>query len=266
MSNIKRWTAIGLGAVMVVSCSGQDSPSETSAPDATPATAAGEGDGEGGGSGEGGIDIARAAQDPIAYLTAIALVEAHIRAAKDAVQVGEREAAGEMFAHPVSEVLLDMAPVFQRLGVAAFDAELSAASEAVFAGEDAAAIAARADRILRTLKAAEARAPSGGAANPDVAAAVIADMIDRAALQYNAARTSPDYGPYLDGYGFRITAESWKDEHAAAIIRASPQVAQAIETALAQTRRAYPTAARPAELAADSSALVATASAVRLAL
>jgi hypothetical protein len=79
---------------MVASCSGQDNASETSAPNITPATAAGEGEGEGGGSGEGGVDIARAAQDPIAYLTAVALVEAHIRAAKDAVQVGEREAAG----------------------------------------------------------------------------------------------------------------------------------------------------------------------------
>jgi hypothetical protein len=171
-----------------------------------------------------------------------------------------------MFAHPVSEVLLEMAPVFQQLGVPAFDGELSAASEAVFAGKDADAIAARADRILRTLEAAEAKAPSDGAANPDVAAAVIADMIDRAALQYEAARTSAEYGPYLDGYGFRLTAEAWREEHSAAIVRASPQVAQAIETALGQTRRAYPTAVRPAELSADPSTLLATASSVKLAL
>lgn len=266
MSNIKRWTVIGLGAVMVANCSAQDSPPETSGSDVTPATAAGDGEGEGGGSGEGGVDVARAAQDPQAYLTALALVEAHIRAAKDAVQVGERAAAGEMFAHPVSEVLLDMAPVFQQLGVTTFDAQLTEASEAVFAGEDPAAIAARADRILQTLKAAEAKAPSGGTANPDVAAAVIADMIDRAALQYASASAVTAYGPYLDGYGFRITAEAWRDEYGAAITRASPQVARAIETALAQTRKAYPAAARPTELSADQSALLATASSLKLAL
>lgn len=264
MSNIKRWTVLGLGAAMVAGCSAEESPQQAPTADVTAASTAGEG--EGGESGEGGVDISRAAKDPLVYLSALALVEAHIRAAEDAVRIGERDAAGEMFAHPVSEVLLDMAPTFVQLGVPSFDDQLTEASAAVFAGEEAAAIAARADRILKTLEAAAAKAPGGGVGNPDVAAGVIADLIDRAALQYATAAESPAYGPYLDGYGFRITAEAWRDRYAATIAQASPEVAVAIDSALAQSRRAYPTAARPPELSADQAALLSTASALQLTL
>lgn len=261
MSNFKRWTVLGLGAALVAGCSAEDSPRPASTAEAQAAAVAGEGEG-----GEGGVDPARAAEDPLVYLSALAVVEAHIRAARDAVGIGEREAASEMFAHPVSEVLIDMAPTFAQLGVPAFDSQLSAASAAVFAGEDAAAIAARAHRILETLDAAAAKAPGGGGGNPDVAAGVIADLIDRAALQYPAASASSAYGPYLDGYGFRVTAEAWWDRYATPIRQASPEAATAIETALAQTRQAYPTPARPARLSADPAALLSAASTLKLAL
>lgn len=263
MSKFKRWTVLGLGAAMVAGCSAEESPRPAETGDMAAVASAGEGEGE---SGEGGVDVARAARDPLVYLSALALVEAHIRAAEDAVRIGEREAAAEMFAHPVSEVLIDMAPTFEQLGVPTFDSQLIEASQAVFAGEDPAAIAARADRILKTLEAAAAKAPAGGVGNPDVPAGVIADLIDRAALQYATAAESPAYGPYLDGYGFRITAEAWRNRYAATIVQASPEVAEAIDTALAQTRRAYPTPARPPVLSADQAALLSTASTLRLAL
>lgn len=267
MSTFKRWTALGVGAALIAGCSEQGQPAAPAADPATPASTAGEGEGgEGGESGEGGVDVAAAATDPVVFLSALALVEAHVRAAEAAAIAGERQAAAEMFAHPVSEVLVDIAPAFQILGVPSLDDRLIAASGAAAGGADEATVRRHTREILEALGAAEARAPQGGAANPDVAARVISDLIDRAALQYATARGSEAYESYLDGYGFRLTAEAWTEEEGAAVRRALPQAATAIDAALARVVAAYPQATRPETLSADPGALLAASSAVKLAL
>jgi hypothetical protein len=264
MSNFKRWTAVGLGAALIAGCSGEaERPAE--APAATPAATAGEGAGEGGESGEGGVNIAAAATDPVVYLSALALVEAHVRAAAEAAGAGERQAAAEMFAHPVGEVLVDMQPTFQQLGVATFEEPFIAASTATAQGAEPAEVRRLATGLLSTLEAAEARAPAGGLRNPDVAAAVIADLVDRGALQYGAAKASEAYEPYLDGYGFLLTARAWRDRHGEEIARATPETARKIDAAITALAAAYPTATRPAALNADEGALLAAASQLKLA-
>lgn len=273
MSTIKRWTALGLGAVIVAGCSEAAAPENTQPDQTAPAAAAGEGEGgeagaggESGESGEGGVDVAAAATDPVAFLSGVTLVEAHVRAAEAAALAGQRQAAAEMFAHPVSEVLVDIAPAFQRLGVEPLDDRLIAASTDTAGGADAAKVRAQTRDVLAALDRAAARAPAGGLANPDVTARVIADLIDRAALQYVAASQNPAYEPYLDGYGFKLTAEAWMDQHGAEIRRALPRAHVALAQALETVSAAYPQATRPERLDADTSALLAAASSARLAL
>lgn len=270
MSTLKRWTALGLGAALIAGC-GQPADADKAA-DQPQARQMGAGPGEGGEggaggeSGEGGVDVAAAATDPTVYLSALAVVEAHIRAASAAAGAGERQAAGEMFAHPVSEILIDMAPTFRTLGVVPFDDQLLAASQATFEGADAAALKTRADGILTTLDQAAARAPGGGATSAAVLAGVIADQIDRAALQYGTAKGSQNYEPYLDGYGFYLTARAMRDEHADVLRRDQPQALQAIDAALQLLSLAYPTAKRPQSLSADAGPLVAASSRAKLAV
>jgi hypothetical protein len=264
MSNFKRWTAVGLGAALIAGCSGEaERPAE--APATTPAAASGEGAGEGGESGEGGVNVAAAATDPVVYLSALALVEAHVRAAAVAAGAGERQAAAEMFAHPVGEVLVDMQPTFQQLGVDPFEDPFIAASTATAQGAGPAEVRRLADGLLAMLESAEARAPAGGLRNPDVAAAVIADLVDRGALQYATAKGSDAYEPYLDGYGFLLTARAWRDRHGAEIARATPETARKIDEAIAALAAAYPTPTRPAALNADEGVLLAAASQLKLA-
>ncbi len=267
MSNLKRWTALGMGAVLIAGCSQPADADKSAAATTAPAAVAGEGEGgEGGESGEGGVDVAAAATNPTIYLTALAVVEAHVRAAAAAAAEGERQAAGEMFAHPVSEVLIDMAPTFQKLGVATFDDQLLAASSATFEGADAKALQGRADAILTTLDQAGAKAPGGGATDAAVVAGVIVDLIDRAALQYATAKGSDALEPYLDGYGFYVTAKAWRDDNADLLRRAQPGALTAIDAALQQLARAYPTAKRPAAMSTDAGPLVAAASTAKLAV
>lgn len=242
-------------------------PEEASSPDAatgpatTPApvtSVAGEGEGgpggEGGG-GEGGVNIAAAAEDPAVYKSALALVEAHVRAATDALAEGRREAAAEMFAHPVSEILIDLEPVLQQQGVTPFDQDLIEASRAVFAGESAEEIKARADEIIVVLRNARAAAPDSDESEAVVNARVIADEIDRAIAQYLSAKNSDAYEPYLDGYGFYRTAQAILAENEARIRSEAPDFMEQAETILTTLSEAYPTADRPETLDADTSAM-----------
>lgn len=224
----------------------------------------GEGEGGEGEGGEGGVDLAAAAQDPAVYRSALAMTEAHIRAGIDALDAGERRAAGEMFAHPVSEILLDFEPVLVQQGVEPFAQKLSDASAAVFAEESAEDLRARADDIIETLRAAAEKAPEGSDSDAVVEAKVIADQINRATAQYGSATGTDAYEPYLDGYGFYSTANALLEDHRAEIEADAPEFAEQADAVLAILADAYPTADRPETLEADQSAMTAGNSELQL--
>lgn len=239
-------------------------PASTLAIPPGPAAQGGEG-GEGGG-GEGGIDPALAEHDPVEFLVAMDVIAAHYAAGHDIYRQGDAQAAGEMFAHPIAEVYADLEEVLARLGVAAFRDSMERASTLALdqapQGEVEQAVAA----VRAALRAAEAHAPGIGA-TPKVQAVVIADMADRAALQYVLALREPDQlEPYLDGYGlYRAAAD--RAARVAPELRAANLGAtlDAIEAMLAALALAYPSAARPTA-PADSAPVLAAAERLRLAL
>lgn len=281
-SKYKSLAALGLSTTLLgglVACGNEvettPAPTETAAaedtdtaatqtPDAqtdTSSYAMSGGEGEGG---EGGVDLAAAAQDPAVYRSALAMTEAHIRAGIDALDAGERRAAGEMFAHPVSEILLDFEPVLVQQGVEPFAQKLSDASAAVFAEESAEDLRARAEDIIDTLRAAAEKAPEGSDSEAVVEAKVIADQINRATAQYDSATRTDAYEPYLDGYGFYSTASALLDDHRAEIEADAPEFAEQADAVLAILADAYPTADRPDTLEADQSAMTAGNSELQL--
>jgi hypothetical protein len=277
---IKRWTHLGLGAALMTttalaSCSepaAKEAPatSEQPAPDAPSAAdvearleeanaAASSGEGE------GGVAIEAALTDPVVFDIALTVAEAHVRAARDAYRDGETQAAGEMFAHPVSEVLFDMEPVFEARGVSDFTDLFTDASAAVFSGESVDEISARTDGIIAALRAAATKAPDNGDTAATITEGVVADMIDRSTKMYRLATQADYYEPYLDGYGFYSAAQSQFEASEDAIEAQNPDAAAAIRGALTLLGQAYPSAKRPDTLDADVSALTVAASEVFLA-
>ena len=225
----------------------------------------GEGEGEGG-EGEGGVSISAANTDPVVYNAALAITEAHIIAARDAHALGKTDAAAEMFAHPVSEVLFDMEEVFVARGVEDFSDMLTEASLAVINGADADEVATKSDAIIATLRAAAEKAPDNGQTVTEIGAGVAADQIERAADMYRVAAGDEAYAPYLDGYGFYKAGEAAFEQVSADLATSDPESATAITAALALLSEAYPSAVRPDSLDADTAALTVAASNVVLAV
>ena len=278
---IKRWTHLGLGAALMTttalaSC-GEPAAKEEPATSEQPAAGAPSqadveakldevnGAASSSGEGEGGVAIEAALTDPVVYNIALTVAEAHVLAARDAYRDGEAQAAGEMFAHPVSEVLFDMEPVFEARGVSDFTDQFLEASAAVFAGASVEDINARTATIIATLRTVAGNAPDNGSSPASIITGVIADMIDRATKMYRLAMESEFYEPYLDGYGFYTAAKDQFEEAEVAIEAENPDAAEAIRGALTLLGEAYPTAARPDTLDADVSALTVAASEVFLA-
>lgn len=277
---IKRWTHLGLGAALMTTTAlagcgepaAKDQPTASEQPAADAPTEADveakleevNGAAASSGEGEGGVAIEAALTDPVVYNIALTVAEAHVLAARDAYRDGEAQAAGEMFAHPVSEVLFDMEPVFEARGVSDFTNQFLEASAAVFAGESVEEINARTAAIIATLRVAAGHAPDDGSSPASVTTGVVADMIDRSTKMYRLAGESDFYEPYLDGYGFYTAAKDQFEASQEAIEVENPDAAKAIRGALTLLGEAYPTAARPDMLDADVSALTVAASEVFL--
>ena len=268
------------GALALAACSGQaEGEGEGAAASNSAAPAAGEGEGEGegegavvtaapaaSGEGEGGVDFAAAASDPVVFLSALAIAEAHVLAARDAYAAGRMEEAAGMFAHPVSEVLADMEGALKARGVNPVNALFIEASEGALGEETPEQISARTDAIIAALAEAAKKAPDDGRPAGEVAAGVVSDQIDRAVDMYRLASASGDYGNYLDGYGFFRAAESAYQRNRAVIEKDNPEAAAQIVSALTALRAAYPSAAAQAAVNKDVAALSAASSRVMLSL
>ncbi len=282
-STLKLWTQLGLGTALagglLAACSGGEAGGEaggegaTSAPEAAATAGEGEGGsgpGEGaatpaGGEGEGGVAVADAAKDPVAYGIALAVAEAHVVAARDAYAAGKKDAAAEMFAHPVSEVLLDMDPAFTTLGVADMKPLFTDASVAASEGKSVAEVNKAYDKIIAALRGAAQKAPKGAVSPAKVATGVIADQLERSSAMYRRLGKEASYEPYLDGYGFSRVAASTFAASGAAIKAENPAAHARISEALALLAKAYPGAARPAKLPGDAGALSGASAKVLLA-
>ncbi|MFW5633811.1 MAG: hypothetical protein ACOCYR_02855 [Erythrobacter sp.] len=281
---MKRWAGLGLaGALAGAGLAGcaeeapEDPAAESAGADGAMPGEAGEGEGgeggegeggegEGGEGGEGGVDFTAAASDPVVYLTALAVAEAHALAAYDAFRAGKTDPAAEMYGHPVSEVLADMDPVFAELGVDDFKPRFNEASQTVLDGGDETEVRERHDAVLAAIEQAAGKAPDSQASGADVAARVTADMIDRATAMYGEAQGSDRYEPYLDGYGFTRAAARTFEDAQSAISAESPDLAARIREALDLLQEAYPAAERPATLDVERGKLLGAASRVTLAL
>ncbi|WP_300545159.1 hypothetical protein [Maricaulis sp.] len=235
-------------------------------PAAAPAFSEGEGEGEGGGGGgEFGIDPEAAASDPVVYMIALEVMRAHYLAGIDAFEAGDRAAGAEMFAHPISEIYIDFEPVLEALGAPLFGETMTEASVAPYSGEGDDAVAAKVEAVIAAIDEAAEFAPRSEVSDGAVHARVLADLVERGALQYRVVASDAAAGEaYLDGYGFAKAAERYAGNHMDSIEAVSPQAAAALADAMTQLDAAFPAALRPETLGGNAETLVAAADAAKV--
>jgi len=268
------WTSVGTAALLggIAGCSEPagtpaiaDTQNEAVSSSQTSAPGFSEGEGESGSSGgEFGIDPVEAGTNPVVYLIALEVMRAHYLAGIDAFEAGERAAGAEMFAHPISEIYLDFEPVLESRGAPLFGDAMIAASVAPFNGESDEAIAEHVANVLTAIDAASAFMPDNQLSPAGIHARVLADLIERSALQYEVLETNPDaHEPYLDGYGFSEAARRYAGGHLDVIAASDPDLSLHLGQAIAALAIAFPTATRPDVLTGESPALLALAEGAR---
>ena len=284
-STLKVWTGLGVATSLagagLAGCAGENGEGGENGAQAAQAGEAGAGEGgegEGGegeagatsggegGEGEGGVAMADAASDPVVYGAALAIVEAHALAARDAYHAGKGDIAAEMFAHPVSEVLADMDPVFAKLGAQNFIEEMQTASQAALKPGNKPAVDKAFAAIEAALARAAAKAPPSDLGKGAVAAGIVADQIDRAIAMSGRTTRGDPYGPYLDGYGFYKAAANAFARDGAAIQTYNTGLHADIRAALDLLGAAYPGVESPTTPLPDRGKLLGAASKVRLGL
>lgn len=225
--------------------------------------------GEAGGGGEGGeagIDVSKTATDPVVFLTALDVIRAHYHAGLTAYGAGDNTAGAEMFAHAFSEVYADLGATLKTLGAPEFDKEMQATIDAATAGASAGEVESAAGRVFNALDEAEKHAPPSTKKPLDIEKAALADMLNRAALQYGTALKAKDAEPYLDGFGFYAAARSRAAKIKHALFASSAETSDAVAAAIAALEQAYPGIKRPAAPPIEPGAALAAVSKADLAL
>lgn len=223
------------------------------------------GEGEGGEGGEGtggefGVDPSEAAQNPVAYLTALAVIRAHYLAGQAAYQAGDSDAAAELFAHPIVEIYADLEPVFLARGADSFEQQMADAAGAALAGASLRTVDDHIATVTKAIDATAALAPDSSDDEITISLKVAADLIERAALQYSLVRAGNAGEAYLDGYGFYKAAGSI----AASIEKSDSETIIALNDALSVLGQAFPSVPEPESHQADPGALLAASSKLRL--
>src|SRR5690606_33062556 len=216
--------------------------------------------------GERGVDPAEAAKDPALYLSALDVIRAHYLAGEAMLEVeGGRQAAGEMFAHPISEVYVDLEPVFEAQGAPLFMDEMTEAVDLALGDAPVAEVKAAAAKVYAALDAAAGKAPASERSEAAIEAALMADMFDRAAKQYDTA-----VGPngteeaWIDGYGFWKTAEMRAGALAPALGEEHEALAGEIAAAKELFANAYASVEKPEEAPVEPGTLLAASSRISL--
>jgi hypothetical protein len=222
--------------------------------------------GEGGEGGEAGINVAATENDPVEYNIALQVIAAHYYAGLAAYEGKETEAGAQMFAHGLSEVFIPMEEVFGRRGVKGLREAMEAAVDAGASKKPTVAVRKLVQDVLKALAAAEKAAPKSEQSALAVKIKVVADMLNRAASQYNASLGDKTLEPYLDGLGFATAARKEADKVLPQLRKSDKKKAAAFKTALDMAAKAYPGIKRPAKPPVRAGDFLAASSAAQLAV
>lgn len=215
----------------------------------------------GGGEGEGGEGAALAEGDAaVALLTALGLVEGHLRAGAALYAAGESNLAVTHMKHPGDEIYADLVPMLEAAGAEGFAPELEALAAAVEGRADPAAVAEAESAVMARIEAARQAA----GATPYQQARAIEALMRTAAEEYAIGIVDgavANLHEYQDAWGFVQVAK----DQVAKLAGTSPEAAAAMEEALAPTDAIFPGLVPEGAVEGDAAVLLGAAARIELA-
>lgn len=206
--------------------------------------------GELGEGGETGIDPALARHDARAFLTALAVIEAHYAAGLAAYEKGLQEAAAQLFAHPIAEILVDLEPVLAERGAPDLGPAMERAATLVAEGAPVDAVRTAAREVQSALEQAARSTPQTTLSPAALQARLVADLLQRTARQYyRFDRVHPDLEGWLDTLGFFLVARARAEQAEPTIAAHDPEVGAAIRRAITRMEAVFAGIEPPTERA-----------------
>ena len=170
-----------------------------------------------------------------------------------------------MFAHPISEVYIDLEPVFEAQGAALFMDEMTEAVDLALGDAPEDEVKAAAGKVYAALDAAAEKAPASEKSAAAIEAALMAQMLDRAAKQYDTA-VGPNGSDeaWIDGYGFWKVAEKRAEALKPSLGEEHESLAEEVARAEELFGEAYASVEKPREAPVEPGPLLAASSRISL--
>lgn len=220
--------------------------------------------GEGSEGGEGGEGGEAAAAEPAvalltALLTALGLVEGHLRAGAGLYAEGRTEMAAGHMKHPGDEIYAGLTPMLEAAGAPGFADELAALAAAVEGGASPGEVEEAHGRVLAAIETARAAAK----ASPHEQAEAIEALLREAAEEYEVGVVGgmvAELHEYQDAWGFTQVAAA----QAAAMAAVAPEASASMVAAIAQTDAIFPGLVPEGPVAGEAAVLLGAAARVEL--
>lgn len=246
------------GAVALTGCGGEGEGGEGKS-----SSEAHKSHGSGGGSGEGeGAAVAKAAEDKVAYLSALMAIKGHLTSGAELYKSGDAAGAASHMKHPKDELYAALEPAFKKFKQRGFAKELEALSASVDSGEALGVVLEKQNAVFASIDSHMA------AAAPSVKDSLLAvsALVQMAGQEFDQGvkhGSVVSVHEYQDAHGFLAVAvstlgllkTSGGDEDAA-VAAARDQAALAFAVA--------PSVAPPDLAASDSSTIYGAAARIEL--
>ena len=198
--------------------------------------------------GEG--DEGSVSSDPdVDYMTTLALMQGHLRVAKELVAAGNYEEAEPHIEHPVEELYGGIEDQLAERKVTDFKADLNQLSDLAKSAPDSAEMKTQFAQALADIDGAIAAIPADQRQSPDFVMAVVVNSLGTAAKEYKAAIADNKFVEiveYQDSKGFVEYADELYQTISAQMNASNPAAHATITKNLAELKTAWPSVEPPA--------------------
>lgn len=193
------------------------------------------------------VELTGEARD-VDYMTKLGLMKGHLLVAKELLDAGNPKQAEPHIGHPVEEIYVDVEDQLKERGVPEFKTTLISLQDLVKSKPQDPSITANFQAAMQAVDSATAILPEAQRQSPEFVLQVIANLLDAAGTEYQAAIANGKIAEiieYQDSRGFVIYADSLYKSIATEVAKLKPDSHSSIQTNIAQLQKAWPSAIAP---------------------